>query len=477
MPVTSRQQARQAVDEPDKSPNGPVAASRKNGYSFGSEQVWEDVPDGDLHKCLHQITAIVLSFDRKNILSQAQSQSSAEKWDISLKQIDQKIAGREYSNITEYKTDVDQLFKNTSQTLDTNSQDQLIALQKVARQLIQIETKRLNTRPPENSNNKTDPMDADNMDADTPMSEANNGANGVRSTSNVSDQENRKALFQVTPDGYVFSDMSKKPHWVGEPAETPKMPSNYQEVIIHPSPYNDQDAASLSQAVPNHVQQHRRLDRYEQRMVPVEMLDYGAFASFAPKYDSNSATISFESTYMAKTSKQALWEDQKRRAREFYGDSSIDAAWLKEQGFDVDAILESVKDSEGQSEATDDMAKAIEQNANLLKRLAQLQDERFALQGKSANNVNKEELKIAHVLEQRLQGAIAQVAPKDLVDANTLEHAMNRLPIKDPAYRGTLPPTKLFAFTTDEPRANSVSGLPGHPGARQMNVNNTFRNR
>jgi hypothetical protein len=126
----------------------------------------------------------------------------------------------------------------------------------------------------------------------------------------------------------------------------------------------------------------------------VEMLDYGAFASFAPKYDSNSATISFESTYMAKTSKQALWEDQKRRAREFYGDSSIDAAWLKGQGFDVDAILESVKDSEGQSEATDDMAKAIEQNANLLKRLAQLQDERFALQGKSANNVNKEELKI-----------------------------------------------------------------------------------
>jgi hypothetical protein len=41
--------------------------------------------------------------DRKNILSQAQSQSSAEKWDISLKQIDQKIAGKEYSNIAEYQ--------------------------------------------------------------------------------------------------------------------------------------------------------------------------------------------------------------------------------------------------------------------------------------------------------------------------------------------------------------------------------------
>lgn len=46
---------------------------------------------------------IVHRLDRKNILSQAQSQSSAEKWDISLKQIDQKIAGKEYSNIAEYQ--------------------------------------------------------------------------------------------------------------------------------------------------------------------------------------------------------------------------------------------------------------------------------------------------------------------------------------------------------------------------------------
>jgi hypothetical protein len=126
----------------------------------------------------------------------------------------------------------------------------------------------------------------------------------------------------------------------------------------------------------------------------VEMLDYGAFASFAPKYDSNSATISFESTYMAKTSKQALREDQKRKDREFYGDSSVDATWLNEQGFDVDAIMESVKDVEVQNEETDDMSKAIEQNAHLLKRLAELQDERFAQQGKPRDALNKEELKI-----------------------------------------------------------------------------------
>ena len=44
--------------------------------------------------------------------------------------------------------------------------------------------------------------------------------------------------------------------------------SNYQEVIIHPAPYEEKEVVPLSQAVPNHVEQHRRIDRYEQRMVP-----------------------------------------------------------------------------------------------------------------------------------------------------------------------------------------------------------------
>lgn len=477
MPVTSRQQAKRAVDEHDKSPIGLEVASRKNGYSAGSDLVWEDVPDGDLHKCLHQITAIVLSLDRKNILSQAQSQPSAEKWDISLKQIDQKIASKEYSNIAEYQNDVDQLFKYVSQSLDINSQGQLISLHNAAHQLIRLETKRLKTHPREDSHHDSNTMDTDNVDGDITMGDAHSGSNGVHSEENVSNQEIRKALFQVTADGYVFSEMSKKPHWAGESENSPALPSNYQEVVIHPAPYEEKEVVPLSQAVPNHVEQHRRIDRYEQRMVPVEMLDYGAFASFAPKYDSNSATISFESTYMAKTSKQVLREDQTRRAREFYGDSPVDAAWLQEQGLDVDAIMDSVKDVEGQNEETDDMSKTIEQNAHLLKRLAELQDERFAQQGKPGDAVNKEELKIAHALEQRLQGAISQVTPKDLVDAGSIERAMQRIPVKDPVYRGTLPPTKLFAFTTDDQISNSVSGFPGQSGARQNNVNNHFRSR
>lgn len=43
---------------------------------------------------------------------------------------------------------------------------------------------------------------------------------------------------------------------------------NYKEVIIHSSSFTEQDIGSLKQAAPNHSEQHRRVDRYEQRMVP-----------------------------------------------------------------------------------------------------------------------------------------------------------------------------------------------------------------
>lgn len=125
------------------------------------------------------------------------------------------------------------------------------------------------------------------------------------------------------------------------------------------------------------------------------MLDYGAFASFAPKYDSNSATISLESTYLAGTSKQAWRQQQKERARKFYGETTLDSTWLKEQGLDPEAILHSLEvDDESQLEHTGDMATTIEQNAHLLKRLADLQNERFNQHGEAGGSVSKQELKI-----------------------------------------------------------------------------------
>lgn len=110
-----------------------------------------------------------------------------------------------------------------SQSLDINSQGQLISLHNAALQLIRIESKRLETHPPEHSRHESDAMDTDNVDGDTPMADGHNGSNGVHTAAEASHYELRKALFQVTPDGYVFSEMSRKPHWAGESSKSPKL--------------------------------------------------------------------------------------------------------------------------------------------------------------------------------------------------------------------------------------------------------------
>lgn len=110
-----------------------------------------------------------------------------------------------------------------SRSLDINSQGQLISLHNAALQLIRIETKRLKTHPSENSHHESDAMDTDNVDDDTPMVDGHNGSNGVHTAADASDHEVRKALFQVTADGYVFSEMSKKPHWAGETSKNPTL--------------------------------------------------------------------------------------------------------------------------------------------------------------------------------------------------------------------------------------------------------------
>ena len=58
----------------------------------------------------------------------------------------------------------------------------------------------------------------------------------------------------------------------------------------------------------------------------------------------------------------------------------------------------------------------------------------------------------------------SRVQPKDLTDSSAVEAAMDRLPLREPAYRGTLPPNKFFAYPTQEklepipPLANMLPG-------------------
>lgn len=101
----------------------------------------------------------------------------------------------------------------------------LSALYKKAQQLIRAETKRLNAHQPENPLKNSDSSCVEQVqvadDDDTPMEKADDhqpvNSNGIHTTApTLSDENVRKSLFQVTADGYVFSDMSKTPDWISQ---------------------------------------------------------------------------------------------------------------------------------------------------------------------------------------------------------------------------------------------------------------------
>lgn len=62
MPVTSRHPAKRTVETHHKSPNRPSVTDRKSRNAMEPEKIWDDVPDTDLHKTVHQITSILLSY-------------------------------------------------------------------------------------------------------------------------------------------------------------------------------------------------------------------------------------------------------------------------------------------------------------------------------------------------------------------------------------------------------------------------------
>ncbi len=65
-------------------------------------------------------------------------------------------------------------------------------------------------------------------------------------------------------------------------------------------------------------------------------------------------------------------------------------------------------------------------------------------------------LEIAATLRKSLLELVSKVKPSQLATPEAVENAMRKLPYKEPAFTGTLPPNKPFAFPTNASR----SGLP-----------------
>ncbi|KAI9595010.1 hypothetical protein BDF19DRAFT_423056 [Syncephalis fuscata] len=135
-----------------------------------------------------------------------------------------------------------------------------------------------------------------------------------------------------------------------------------------------------------------------------------------------------------------------------------------------------------------DVETVLLKNAGLLLELQILQEERFSEEHKDPKRISELERQLAKTLQQNLVQLVEQTKPKVLIApqlseenntqdsqvSNIIEQAMARLPHWTPAYRGTLPSNRPFAYgsnygsrTAHPPAATVV------PGTRSDTTNAT----
>ncbi|KAI8141653.1 hypothetical protein BJV82DRAFT_618577 [Fennellomyces sp. T-0311] len=456
MPITRRTSTDTMTDEqhndqqsidPSKNKEEPVNA-HTNGNDRRELQVLKPFLD------------ILSTIDKQGVLKELDSNDA-----ICMDTIESKIDG--YSSIGEFKHDLQLAFHSALPKLVGQPQrrEALDKLHEFAMATLDFESQRLKRKFGHIQDNQDD------------------------------DMEQQVALFRSTMDGFVFTDAV--PSSLIDKHE--KLPAGVQELAIYPTPAAT-DVPTLKNTVPPPPRFPSRIHRHEDKhTVPIQWLDYGVFSSFAPTRDSNHANVSYENTYMGRVAKRfRKWEKKQRNLQTLGKPTSppksamqsnglakedsaptektdeIDTQWLKEQGLDADAIVQvaqkgnvNVDDLIGNDE--NDIEGILERNNELLGYLSQYQDYRFGLGDARWGNIDETERKIAKALEKRMHRLASKVSPKDLTDPEAVEAAMDRLPLRESAYRGTLPSNKFFAYPTSEkvePIPPLANMLPGYAKER-----------
>ncbi|KAI9261648.1 hypothetical protein BDA99DRAFT_605495 [Phascolomyces articulosus] len=437
---------------------------------------------------LKQFLDVLLNADTYGILDLLDNNDP-----ITMEAIEMKLD--DYTSITEFKHDIQLAFRTVLPKLAMEDRKAFDTLHEFAMATLQFESQRLKRKHPS----------GDLMEMDQPVE---NVEEDVKEDPQV-------ALFRPTMDGFIFTNAV--PSSLVDKHE--KLPAGVQELVIYPTP-SASEVPTLKNTIPPPPRFPSRIHRHEDKQtVPIQWLDYGVFSSFAPTRDSNQANVSYEHTYMGRVAKRFRRWEKKQRSLQTLGkplnppksalhnnknndnntttitknnhhpskdDSAnnnntttttdtttksddIDTQWLKEQGLDVETIMEAaqngsvnVDDVIGNDEQ--DIEGILERNSELLSYLAQYQEYRFGLGDARWGNIDETEQNIAKALEKRMHKLASKVPPKDLTDSSAVEAAMDRLPLREPAYRGSLPPNKFFAYPTQEkiepipPLANMLPG-------------------
>ncbi|KAI9032640.1 hypothetical protein CLU79DRAFT_841922 [Phycomyces nitens] len=420
-------------------------------------------PNAEKHQELaQQFMEILLKGDGHGLLSEDESDQANP---ITVQVIKHRLEIGEYIDLQAFKHDLDQLFQVALERIGSSREkrDELAKLYQSYISTLRLETTRLKKRLGEQ----------DIMEDDVVFLET--------------------TLFRPTPDGFVFADA------VPNKAKDSSLPANVQELAVHPTPPSAFDPPPLKSTVSLPPRFPPKIFRHEDKhVVPIQWLDYGAFSSFAPACDSHNANVSYESTYMGRAAKRFRRWEKKQRNLQTLGrppshpkhsqrrkdlnhhnhnhdhnhnhnqqqpspqpekpngqESKIDTDWLKDQGLDVDTILEA---SENGTFSVDDILidndqdldAVLERNGQLLEQLLECQEYRFGLGDARWAKTDEKEKEIAQTLQIRLHSLLNQITPKDITNPQDVQYAMNALPLLETAYRGSLPPNKPFAFPTTD---------------------------
>ncbi|ORY07336.1 hypothetical protein K493DRAFT_295545 [Basidiobolus meristosporus CBS 931.73] len=186
-----------------------------------------------------------------------------------------------------------------------------------------------------------------------------------------------------------------------------------------------------------------------------------AYSSFAPCIDSSSASLSSQDT-------AALYYFKKRKVDaakcQNMGGGGValgeHAQIIKHTVVDGSGVAKNVDIATNGEESSQEAAEPnpgslfLEENAKLLLKLADYQDARTKGDYSAVAPI---EHATAKAFVSRMMYILPTVKPSALVSSEGLEDAINRIPIPEPTYRGTLPPNKPFAYATNSALGKSFS--------------------
>ncbi|KAF9164658.1 hypothetical protein DFQ26_001189 [Actinomortierella ambigua] len=430
----------------------------------------KDISVADFTARLQQILQVLQGFDKQDVLQgTVKVQIKDESKEISLAVIKSKLDEQEYKEIGPFRDDIATVLKNTISVFGQKSAKGTLAQQLLA--LVSDLTTDL-AEYSLRSNGKKRQMAA----------EEKSSARLVRDHEKV-------ALFQRTMDGFVFTSASSM--------SSQNLDVDVATVTIVPT--TSLVDAPLLRTVNTKPRKVQLLPKQRPRpAVGVDYAPYNPFLSFAPFVDTGGAAMNAEETAIAYTALEARHAKRTRRTGgPVPGDleavmsivakhssasdvqqppqplSEEDLAGLEAEGVNVKALLQT-QDVEMQSAeeegspapkangtaASSDTAPTpatvegvMQYNALLLAELQLLQQKRFDDRNHAISDREKE---IATTLQNSLVELLNRVPPSDVVTREAVEKAMRRMPYKEPAFAGVLPPNRPFACPSNTTR----DGIP-----------------